>query len=270
LALSPKPSFCREQLLALLAEYLPRGGEGVREISEQLGLREHRKFAAPDKILVILFASRSGSNYLGQLLSSTGWFREINESFRPSQLDKIRSRYALAGMHEAAQWMIDQRGTSQAFGFKAGFNVLVSAAELGFLHEVLERAHIVLLRRRDRLAQAVSIRKMNLTGRTHSGQPQDRILTEDDYDAAAIAFQMAKIDEVSNHLADLVQRLGKTATILHYEDICAQPEQHVATVCESMGLTMPVDYRPRVRVQVLCDDLSERWIERFRSENPGL
>lgn len=263
-------SFSREQLLALLAEYLPRGPESVREISQQLGFNERRKFHAPEKILIILFASRSGSNYLGQLLSSTGWFREINESFRPSQLDKIRSRYALADMNEAAQWMIDHRGTRRAFGFKAGFNVLVSAAELGFLHEVLHRAHIVLLRRRDRLAQAVSILKMNLTGRTHSGQPQDRILTDDDYDARAISFQMGKIEEVSNQFADLVQRLGKTATILHYEDICAQPEQHVATVCELMGLAMPANFQPKVRVQVLRDDLTDRWIERFRNENPSV
>jgi LPS sulfotransferase NodH len=169
-------------------------------------------------------------------------------------------------LHEAAQWMIDNRGTPDAFGFKAGFAVLMAAAELGVLSEMLDRSTIVLLRRRDRLAQAVSLVKSQLSGRTHSGQQVKRELSDADYDADAIAFQLWVIEERERQFADLAGKLCKEPSLLFYEDICTRPAEHVAAICQSMGLDFPEDYQPNVRVQILRDELSGRWIERFRAE----
>ena len=250
----------------MFAEYV--GAERVRQLQGELALNRRGGFEVPDKILAVLFASRAGSNYLGQLLSSTGWFSEIGESFRPSQLNKIRERHDLPDNHAAAQWMIRNRGTPDAFGFKAGFTVLVAAAELGFLADVLNRTQIVLLRRRDRVAQAVSIVKMILSGRGHSRQPEGRRLTDVDYDADAIAFQVAAITEVDAQLEEFARRLGKDAPIFWYEEIHADPLSAVSEICRLMGLEMPPDYEPHVRLEVLRDDLSARWVRRFKEERP--
>lgn len=260
------PLRTREELLGACRGYL--GGQRVDRIRSELALKRHGGFVAPENILIVLFASRSGSNYLGQLLSSTGWFSEIGESFRASQLNKIRDRYCLVDHHAAAQWMIDNRGTPNAFGFKAGFTVLTAAAELGFLTEVLDRAQLIMLRRRDRVAQAVSIVKSRLTGRNHSGQPEGLSVTDADYDADAIAFQVAAISEVEGQLMEFADRLGKTAPVFWYEDICANPRGSVADICGLMDLEMPSRYEPQVRVRVLRDDLSARWVQRFRDEHP--
>lgn len=266
--MSDAPPRSREEFLELFSHYV--GEEYVQDVVEQIGVRRGGGFRLPRRVLLILFASRSGSSYLGQLLSGTGWFREISESFRPSQLKKIRDRYRLNALHEAAQWMIDQRGTPDAFGFKAGFAVLIAAAAIGVLPELIERADIVLLRRRDRLAQAVSLVKSMLTRRTHSGQPIGHQLSDADYDPDAIEFQVRLIAEREAQFADMAERLGKRAPILYYEDICAEPEQHVGKICETLGLAVPSDYEPTVRVQILRDELSARWIERFRTENPDV
>jgi LPS sulfotransferase NodH len=260
------PQWSREALLDLFASYLPHGRESVRQIQNELSLARRGSFRTPEKILIILFASRAGSNYLGQLLSSTGWFNEIGESFRPGQLAKIRDRFGLSDLHDAAQWMIDHRGTPQAFGLKAGLSVLTAAAEIAFLPEVLDRTRFVLLRRRDRVAQAVSLVKGKLSGQMHSLQPVARVLDDDDYDAQAIAAQVAQIEQRENQYAVLVERFGKAAPVLYYEDICARPQQHVTVVCEHLELSMPADYEPRVRLSVLRDDLNARWTKRFRSE----
>lgn len=263
----------RESLLALLASYY--GDNEAQQVVAQLALTHHGGFKTPARVLTILFASRAGSNYFGQLLSGTGNFVEIGESFAPHQLEKIRDRYGLADLHAAAQWMIDNRGTPRAFGFKAGFYVLTAAAELGFLPEVLDRAEFVLLRRRDRVAQAISRVKGKLSGRMHSLQAEGRLLSDDDYDADAIADHLKRVIKVEAQLAEFVTRLGKSAPVIYYEDICAQPEAHVTRVCKQLGLEMPDDYNPaaRVRLSVLRDDLSARWAERFRRENadmPGM
>jgi LPS sulfotransferase NodH len=221
--------------------------------------------------LIILFPSRAGSNYFGQPLSSTGWFNEIGESFNPGQVAKIKDRHGLADCYEALQWMIDHRGTPHAFGFKAGFFVLTGAAESGFLTEVIDRAHIILLRRRDRIAQAVSLQKGKMGARMHTRQAGGRELTADDYDGEALLREVHNITRTEENLADWAERLGKAAPVFYYEDICADPVGNVTTVCDLMGLEMPWNYAPRkVRLDVLRDDLSQHWIDRFRHEHPQI
>lgn len=259
-----------DEFLQLFAPYLE--ADLIEKVVEELAVVRRGGFRAPPHILIILFASRAGSNFLGQLLCGTGWFNEIGESFAPHQLIKIRERYGLRDVHEAAQWMIDNRGTANAFGFKGGFYVLSAAAELGFLTEIIDRAQIVLLRRRDRVAQAVSRVKGRLTGRMHSRQPEGRILTDADYDADAIAWHVGRTLTVERQLAEFAELIGKDAPVVFYEDICDRPEEHVAMVCDRLGLPMPEDYDPasKIRLSILRDDLSHRWVERFRSERPDI
>lgn len=267
--MSGKPPRTREQLLELCVHYF--GSERVKKICDALQMPEYGGFRTPEKILLMLFPSRSGSNYFGQLLSSTGWFNEIAESFNHLQLAKIRDRMELGTLHDSVQWMIDNRGTEHAFGFKAGFFVLTGAAQTGFLSEVIDRAQVVLLRRRDRVAQAISLEKGKLSGRMHSGQPLERPLTDDDYPGEAIRRQVLNIASTERALADCAEKLGKDVPLYYYEDICEEPEAHVAQLCTLMGLKMPADYMPtKVRLKVLRDDLSHRWAERFRNEHPDI
>lgn len=257
-------------MLDLLGNYY--SPDKVSQIVADLDLDRRGGFRSPDKILIVLFASRAGSNYFGQILCGTGWFEEIGESFAPHSLVKIRDRYGLGDLHDAAQWMIDNRGTETAFGFKAGFHVLAAAAALGFLSEVIDHAQLLLLRRRDRVAQAVSRVKGLMSGQMHSRQQIKRTLSDSDYDASFIAEHVRLTTQAERDLADLADRLGKSAPIVYYEDICADPTGHAKQVCNLLDLPMPEDYDPRakVRLSVLRDDLSARWAARFRADFPDL
>lgn len=267
--MSGKPLYEREELLDLLKSCF--GREEIQDALDQLESAPPGELEAPDKILIVLFASRAGSNFFGQLLCGTGYFNEIGESFAPHQLKKIRDRHGLKDLHEAAQWMIDNRGTPRAFGFKGGSHVLAAAAHLGLMGKVIDRAHFVLLRRRDRVAQAVSGLKGKMSGRMHSLQPEGRALGDADYDARAIAAQVERIRMREAQYEEFVLRLRKQAPVYHYEDVCAEPAKHVEQVCGAMGLEMPAGYDPysKVRLSILRDDLSSRWVERFRAEHPG-
>lgn len=266
---TPTPPRTRQELLDLCIHYF--GAERVEKIQKDLALTRFGDFRTPKHILIMLFPSRAGSNYFGQLLCSTGWFNEIGESFNTGQVAKIRERHELEDSHDALQWMIDNRGTPHAFGFKAGFFVLTAAAESGFLTEVIDRAHVILLRRRDRIAQAVSLQKGKMGGRMHTLQSGRRELTDEDYDGGALLREVHNIVRTEENLAECAQRLGKQAPVFYYEDICADPVTNVTAVCDMMGLEMPWHYSPRkVRLDVLRDDLSQRWIERFRHEHPDL
>ena len=260
------PARTREEILALLAAYM--GEEQVAKLGEAMPLRQAGSLRAPEKILFILFASRAGSSYAGRLLANTPHFRYVAEAFKPIHLEEVRRREGFAWDDEAAQWMIDNWGSERAFGMKAGFKVLAGAAHLGFLPDVVERAQFVLLRRRDRIAQAVSLFKGNISGRMHSVQKGGREVSADEYDAEAIAHNVAHIARNERYFEEIVGRLGKEAPTLYYEDICAAPRAFVERICRLLDLPPPAEFSSEVDLEVMRDDVSREWIERFREEHP--
>lgn len=257
----------RADLLALVARYI--GPERMAATAAALGEVRARRFEAPPKIVTILFASRSGSSYAGRLLANTPYFNQVGENFAPDQLVAIAERRSLPDCHSAAQWMIGHRGTPQAFGYKAGFSVLTAAAHLGFLDQMLARTRFLLLRRRDRVAQAVSLTKAELSGRFHSNQQDARPVSISDYDADTIARNLNRIERNERDFADFLAQIGKTAPIVYYEDICADPAAFAGSVCSLLDLPVPETLITDVDLEVLRDAVSEEWAARFRKEQPG-
>ena len=179
-----RQDWSRDKLLRLFAKYL--GDHRIADIIRELEPVGDRTLNLPDRCLAIVFASRSGSTYTSHLLANTDWFGDFNESLSPGQLVAIRKRYGYDDHREALQWMLDNRGTPAAFGYKFGFSGLVSAAHLGFLSETLERTQFIRFVRRDRVAQAVSLHKAKLSGRLHSIHPEGEPVSIDDYDGEVL------------------------------------------------------------------------------------
>jgi LPS sulfotransferase NodH len=257
----------REELCRLIEGTI--GERRMAEIKAALGDFPAAPFDAPEKILCILFASRAGSSYAGRLLANTPWFGQVGENFAPDQLFAIAARRGLPDLHAAAQWMIRRRGSDRAFGYKAGFSVLASAAQLGFLGDTLERTRFVMLRRRDRIAQAVSLAKAEMSGRFHSNQDGAEALTAEDYDGEAILHCLHRIERAEHELADFAERVkGVAAPVVYYEDICADPAGFVGATLEMLDLPMPGDFDASVDLEILRDEVSEAWAARFRKERP--
>ncbi|MBC2776774.1 Stf0 family sulfotransferase [Parasphingopyxis marina] len=264
----PRPR-SRDALLRLFAGYVGQGR--VDEIAAQVEPVGERALQLPPRMLCIVFAARSGSTYVGRLLSNTPFFADVNESFQPGQLAAIRARHGLADSRAAAQWMIDNRGTAQAFGYKAGFSVLIAAARIGFLSETLERTQFVRLVRRDRVAQAISLWRAELGGKLHSVVPgEGKAIAPDDYNAERIAFNIAHVARNERWFSEIADRLGKPAPIYAYEDICEDPRGFVTSVCALMDLPVPDNFDPGVDLEIMRNDISAEWAERFRKERPDL
>lgn len=256
----------RADLLTLIEGYI--GPERMAATAAALDDGPIRPFEAPPRIAAILFASRSGSSYAGRLLANTPYFKQVGENFAPDQLAAIAKRRSLPDCHSAAQWMVGRRGTARAFGYKAGFSVLAAAAHLGFLDQTLKRTQFILLRRRDRVAQAISLTRAELSGRFHSNQPDGRPVALSDYDSDNIARNLDRIDRNERDLADFVVRIGKEAPTVYYEDICAGPAAFVATVCALLDLPAQETPATDVDLEILRDAINEEWSARFREERP--
>ncbi|MCA1748520.1 MAG: Stf0 family sulfotransferase [Parasphingopyxis sp.] len=262
----PRPGRDPQALLDLLGSHVAK--RRVPNIAGELALPGRPRLAAPPVILVILFASRAGSSYAGRLLANTPYFNEVTESFRPGHLDIYRERHGLADTAATAQWAIDHHGTPQAFALKGGFSQLIAGTLLGLWPEALERTHFLLLDRRDRIAQAVSLFKAQESGRFHSVQPEGARMIEADYDADKIAFHLEHIARNHRRFAALLDELGRPRRTVIYEDICADPAGFVRETCDWIGLAPPETVATETDLAPLRDELSEAWIARFRREHP--
>ncbi|NNC73384.1 MAG: hypothetical protein HKN78_10995 [Sphingomonadaceae bacterium] len=266
----PGPPWTREALLKLFADYV--GEKRVDAAVAELGPMDERAFTLPPRILGITFAARSGSTFVGRLLSNAPWFADVNESFALGQLTAIRDRHRLTDCSEATQWMIDNRGTANAFGYKCGFSVLIGAAATGFLSQALERTQFIRLERRDRVAQAVSLLRAEISGRLHSIEPDNEGggggVSIDDYDADRIAFNVGHIARNETWFGEILDTLGKPAPVFAYEDICADPAGFVREIGALLDLPGAPDIAEEVGLEILRDEISKAWIDRFRSEQP--
>lgn len=218
----------------------------------------------PDRVLMILFASRAGSTYAGHLLANTPHFQRVAESFNPPQLHKIRVDQELADDGEALRWMIANRGTAQAFAAKCGEPGLASAWHLGFLNAVIDRVTFVLLKRRDVVAQAVSLFRAELSGRFHSPQKASQHVRADQYDREKIAIRLLIIEQVYESLVRFLTLTGRAYRTVYYEDICTDPAAFVRMTCVDLDLTPPDEFDGTVRLEILRDEINEEWIDRFR------
>jgi len=110
--------------------------------------------------------------------------------------------------------------------------------------------------------------KLRLGGRGHTQQSEERVFSDGDYDAEAIAAEIARIDVAESQFLSFLEFTGKSATSLFYEDICADPETHVAQICDRMNLQMPRHFEPNVRVGIMRDTVSRGWHDRFLEDCP--
>jgi LPS sulfotransferase NodH len=110
----------------------------------------------PARMLFLCFTNRCGSNYVAQLLASTGAFNEAGEFFNaPTVLEHAQA----LGLQSLAAYVAALPGLvspHQVLAAKAAPDQLVMLADSGILDWLGPRATYLLLERQDHLAQAIS------------------------------------------------------------------------------------------------------------------
>lgn len=243
------------------------GEEAVRAIRQSMLLPSARPAFDPPapRLLIMLFTSRTGSTHAGRLLAQTPYFNKVRGAFHPPHLARVRERQGFADDAAAARALVARDATPLAFGAKCGPAGLVGALYTGFLHSALDRVSFVTIRRRDAVAQAVSLVRAALTGRYFSSQPVGIEIGIEDYDREAIAEQIALVERLNAGIDLFVERLGKQSPTYFYEDICGDPAAFVRSICDRLGLP-PIEAIPsETGLAILRDDVSRQWREQYRA-----
>jgi trehalose 2-sulfotransferase len=232
-----------------------------KRIAIHLGLQS----APAERGYVICATPRSGSNYLSQLLASTGQLGNPLEYFNTvgrrkhtdpkypkdphAQIDIIRSMGATPNGIYAVKVLPVQYYRVRK--------------RLDLFHE-LPNLKFVRLRRRDLIGQAISLARAEQTGQITAS---DRARGKPIYDAEDIRNCIRAVCARESIWNQVMQEFGVEPLTFEYEDVMGDPQAAVDQVAALMGLSALPPINPAlVLVAVQRDRESEAWRQRFLAD----
>jgi len=232
--------------------------------------RPFRRPANVQRLFAMLFSSRAGSTWLGQLLGSTGHMNALREETRPNRLSRAANELGYKDLAETLEQVMSQSAVNGLYSFKAGNGGLIPLIYSGAYEAYRNDLKIVLLYRRDVIAQAVSIQRAKLSGRWHShigAQTRaEHVVEGSEYDYAAIRDSVATIAKSNTHLREFAINNGHHHIELYYEDVIPDPLGTVRSILTFLDLDASSLEDASAKTQVLRDAISKEWKERFRTD----
>jgi LPS sulfotransferase NodH len=237
----------------------------ARRWGRQLGIRLGLLPRLAERGYMICATPRTGSNYLCQLLASTGQLGKPLEYFntgsrrkhtnpkypkdRCAQIDIIRSMGATPNGIYAVKVL-----PLQYCRVRKSVNLL---------HE-LPNVKFVRLRRRDLLGQAISLSRARQTGQIMAS---NRTRTNPIYDLQDIKSCIRALQARELIWDQVMLEFGAQPLTLEYEDVVRDPQAAVDRVATLMGLAASPLINPAlVRVTVQRDHETEAWRQRFLAD----
>jgi trehalose 2-sulfotransferase len=201
---------------------------------------------------------RCGSWFLCGLLASTGVAGRPHEWFWRDTRSALERAWGVRSGEEYVELVLAAGTTPNGvFGAKVMWGMLPDLSPF-------PDAQFVWLRRRDRIAQAVSFAKAVQTGHWHGWDPVPR--TQPTYHFEEIDTLRSEIDELEAGWEGWFEREGVEPLELAYEEVVATPQAETLRVLDFLSVELP----PGVAVRPLTHPASKRttdeWPARYRRE----
>ncbi len=215
---------------------------------------------------MICTEARSGSNFLCQLLESTGVLGRPLEYFNGEGRRKFDfPDYPDDPQAQLAAILEYGAGPNGVFGFKL-FSRQADRVSATRWAERLPGLRFIHLERLDYLGQAISAEIGLQTGVHRSYAPKTSEVTPR-FDREKIAERMRSAARGQARWRLFFARNGISPLYLTYEGLSADPAAAVRAVVDLMGIEGPVVIDPaKVRVAIQRDDVNEAWRQRFLKE----
>jgi LPS sulfotransferase NodH len=208
--------------------------EAAFQMNSEEGTARLRSSLSGVQVVFLCFTNRVGSNYLTDLLNMTGYgIRVAEEDFNSSTAAAAAQRHAFKSYDSYLDHIVRATKRNDTCIWKIGPAQLLWMANRGFISDFFPDSKYLLLRRRDKLAQAVSLFAANTTGKYISdGSTTDDALK---FDKAEIARDLLQCCVGEAHLAYFYALHSIQPYELWYEDMIADPKACVAGISAWLG-----------------------------------
>jgi LPS sulfotransferase NodH len=214
---------------------------------------------------VIYFTARSGSTWLMEMAERTGvlgkpdeWFNEniVGSPFAPLDVNELLLEHVRLS-----------RSSNGVVGLELSYFQASCVAEM--LELPRPRLGEFYLRRKDIIAQAVSLYRSVESGLYHSHQATDDSVTRH----AAMEYSEQKIEHWCHHalndeiaFARLFTRCGIKPKRFFYEDIAQNPDEVLSWIASHIHGAPQKLKAQTGRIERISDEKSREWEQKFRSD----
>jgi LPS sulfotransferase NodH len=212
---------------------------------------------------------RSGSNYLCQLLSSTGRLGRPLEYFNGPARRALEDFQYPDDPEDQLQEVLTRGATPNGlYGVKLFSHQSDELRHLGWASR-LPGLRFIHLERRDLLGQAISRVRADQTGQFRAYPQVQRSSAR--YSRAAISRRLNEIVVGQARWRLFFSVNGVVPLLLLYEQIVADPSAAAKQVAEFLEEPLPDPFTAaKVDLQIQRDDLTEEWRRRFLAESGRL
>lgn len=227
------------------------------------------------KNYIICITPRSGSTWLGDLITQTHMLGNPVEWFNPGRIETRIKKLQISNFFEYVD--ITRRQTSTPNGI---FGIEVSYPHLNMALEALSIEQIFgdmpiwfYLTRKNIVLQSISLYLSAASGYFHSFDQREDVRDKYlsiDYDPDRIAKCCVDILEHERNFEGIFEQYQIAPIRLTYEDILPSPQRVLRLFCNVLQVKYDLlKFQTDEKVQKISNDRNQRWEERFRKERAG-
>ena len=233
---------------------------GLRKIFDPLTITDDCRF--DQDLIALAFTNRSGSTHLGQLLASAPDLSGFREDLNHSIVARRAQDNGIPNLTDYLRHIVSTDPDATGFGLKASAEQLRLIRMTG-IDRAFRRTTVIRLRRRDRVAQAVSLWIAWQTRQWTSRQTARAVDLR--YDYTQLREQLRAVEDAECALDLVLSVLPYPVLNVDYESLCIEPIPVIATLRKDLGLP-PSDTSPTGWAERQTSDQKTAIVERFRAE----
>lgn len=229
----------------------------------------------PDRIYCIAFIPHSGSAWLGHMVAKTRALGIPKEWFNHNAATHAIRNSGAGNFREYYQYLKHAHQANSVFGAEVAFQHLDKLIQEGYEHVLDEMDAWFFLRRRDFVAQAVSLYRSVQSDRYHARGDEPASDSHLEYDRDKVAKLVFSIMNQEWRFSQYFEQKGVTPSLLWYEDLLSmKPEDILSHLATILGVDIAARaevLKPAGEIDFpVTNDDSKDIIERFKQENSEL
>lgn len=213
-----------------------------------------------ERVVLLCFTNRTGSNFLGSLLAGTRLMNVPQEWLDEARLSREAASSGIDGFATLFAHIVATTAVGGRFALKTSPAHLEVLGEAGLLELWAERLQLIHIERADRLGQAISWEIAVQTGSWHSQFAPSGTAA---YRRAGIDAALETFAEANRQLALFYGRNGLVPHHVLYEALDARPAETVARLLAEMGLPAVRVEPELVPIRRQAGAVNREWRERY-------
>jgi LPS sulfotransferase NodH len=250
--------------MAIFFPHFPKNHH-VKKASQHFGSLEGAAVPVPagTKFVLICYTNRCGSNYLADIIASSGVFNIAGEDLNYENIVQGAKKFGSKSFQAYFAALVERRRKAGHYFLKVAPAHLELLGKSGVLAQILSDTKFVLIERADKLGQAISFAIATQTQKWTSLQPANISEAEASFTPTVIDDAIVSFSEAHMMFYQFFGRNGIVPANVFYEHLVEDPDQCLQAIGKSIGLAGLRHVPGRVRLERQAGPVSEEWRAKY-------